>query len=67
MTRIELNGTPCDVEAGTTIGRLLERRTGSTRGSAVAVDGEIVPRGRWAETTLTDGQRVELITATQGG
>lgn len=67
MTEIELNGSRCRVDAGTTIRRLLEQRTGSTRGSAVVVDEEVVPRSRWDDTTLAEGQRVELITATQGG
>ncbi len=39
----------------------------SSRGVAVAVDGEVVPRGRWTETELRDGQRVEILQAVQGG
>jgi sulfur carrier protein len=36
-------------------------------GVAVAVDGEVVPKGRWAATPLADGARVEVLTAVQGG
>ena len=36
-------------------------------GVAVAVDGEVVPRARWAATVLADGARVEVLTAVQGG
>ncbi len=36
-------------------------------GVAVAVDGKIIPRGRWAETPLREGVRVMIIRATQGG
>ena len=36
-------------------------------GVAVAVDGEIVPKARWAATALADGARVEILTAVQGG
>lgn len=36
-------------------------------GVAVAVDGEVVPKARWAATALTDGARVEILTAVQGG
>ena len=36
-------------------------------GVAVAVDGEVVPRTRWADAALTDGARVEVLTAVQGG
>jgi sulfur carrier protein len=37
------------------------------RGVAVAVDGEVVPRGRWQATQLSEGQRVEVLQAVQGG
>ncbi|MDO9353785.1 MAG: sulfur carrier protein ThiS [Solirubrobacteraceae bacterium] len=37
------------------------------RGVAVAVDGEIVPRGQWAAVTIPEGAEVELVQAIQGG
>jgi sulfur carrier protein len=37
------------------------------RGLAVAVDGEVVPRGEWDGFALRDGQRVEVLRAVQGG
>lgn len=37
------------------------------RGVAVALDREVVPRGAWAETPLTGGAQVEILTAIQGG
>lgn len=39
----------------------------SGRGVAVAVDGEVVPRGEWDRFELRDGQRVEVLQAVQGG
>jgi sulfur carrier protein len=39
----------------------------AARGVAVAVEGTVVPRGLWRETALRDGQRVEILTAAQGG
>jgi sulfur carrier protein len=36
-------------------------------GVAVAVDGEVVPKARWAATALADGAQVEILTAVQGG
>ena len=38
-----------------------------TRGVAVAVDGEVVPRGEWGDVRLEPGQRVEVLHAVQGG
>jgi sulfur carrier protein len=37
------------------------------RGIAVAVDGEVVPRGEWDGFELRDGQRIEVLQAVQGG
>ncbi len=34
---------------------------------AVAVNYDVVPRGRWAETVLKDGDAVEILTPRQGG
>jgi sulfur carrier protein len=39
----------------------------SRRGVAVAIDGEVVPRGQWDATALQEGQRVEVLQAVQGG
>jgi sulfur carrier protein len=36
-------------------------------GVAVAVNGEVVPRSAWAAHALRDGDRVEVLTAAQGG
>jgi sulfur carrier protein len=33
----------------------------------VAVNGEVVPRSTWATASLRDGDRVEVLTAAQGG
>lgn len=65
--RIQLNGQPHILDDGTTIDVLISSVTGSTRGSAAAVDGEVVPRSAWPVTVLREGQVVELITAVQGG
>lgn len=64
--RVTLNGEPREVDA-VTVADLIETLTGSTRGSAVVVDGEVVPRSAWPGYGLRDGQAVELITAVQGG
>ena len=39
----------------------------SMTGIAVAVDGEVVPRGRWDDQPLADGQQIEVLQAVQGG
>jgi sulfur carrier protein len=63
------NGDRVEVETGASVTALLERMhiEPDARGIAVAVDGEVVPRGRWAEVELRDDARVEVVTAIQGG
>ena len=39
----------------------------TTRGVAVAVNDEVVTRSRWTSTRVHDGDRIEIIRATQGG
>lgn len=41
--------------------------TALPRGVAVAVNGEVVPRAGWPDTVLCAGDRVEVLTAAQGG
>jgi sulfur carrier protein len=65
---IFLNGEPRE-RAGATIAELLadlgvEDRA---RGVAVAVDGEVVPRAEWLERRVNEGERVEALSAMQGG
>lgn len=36
-------------------------------GIAVAVNDEVVPRAVWADTPLAAGDRVDVLTAVQGG
>jgi len=64
---VDINGEPLELEPGTTLLALLEARVSTTRGSAVVVDGAIVPRSDWPTYEVRAGQRLELITAVQGG
>jgi sulfur carrier protein len=66
---VVINGELREVEAGLTVDVLISslRRAAEGRGVAVAIDGEVVPRGSWDRTSLRDGARVEIVTAVQGG
>ena len=64
---VTVNGESRVLDEGITLAELLDREIGSRRGTAVAVDGEVVPRGDWASFAIADGQAVELLTAVQGG
>jgi sulfur carrier protein len=65
--RVVLNGREHELEG--TLADAVAAAAGDAdrRGIAVALDGEVVPRARWRETRLQDGQRVEVLEARQGG
>lgn len=64
-----LNGKARELTVGTTVDQLVASIPGTPegRGVAVALDGEVVPRGRWPHTELAEGTRVEVVVAVQGG
>ena len=67
--RVVLNGVERELAEGATIGEAVQAAAGDADrwGIAVALDGEVVPRGRWRETELREGQAVEVLEARQGG
>ncbi|MFB7232460.1 sulfur carrier protein ThiS [Streptomyces fimicarius] len=64
---VSVNGEGRAVVAGTALDALVAAVTPARSGVAVAVNESVVPRGRWAATTLGEGDRVEILTAVQGG
>jgi sulfur carrier protein len=64
--RIVLNGEVRDV-AARNLADLASELGLPERGVAIARNDEIVPRGVWGVTQLNDGDRVELVSAVQGG
>ena len=66
---VVVNGEPRELEAGATVQAVLAalELPGGERGVAVAVDAEVVPRGEWRARELSEGARVEVLRAIQGG
>jgi sulfur carrier protein len=64
--RVILNDEAVDVDERTTITDLLVKLGISEKGVAVAVDWAVLPRSQW-HVALSDGAKVEVVTAVQGG
>lgn len=66
---ILVNGQPREVDPAVRLSEVLDLAEGAVapRGIAVAVNGEVVPRGQYATVELTEGATVEIVTAVQGG
>jgi sulfur carrier protein len=68
VTAVTLNGQRHELDEPTTVESAV-RALGAAdgRGVAVALDGEVIPRGEWASTAVREGQQIEVLHAVQGG
>ncbi|KUI02776.1 MULTISPECIES: sulfur carrier protein ThiS [Mycobacterium] len=64
--KVLVNDEAVEVDASTTVAALLARLGFPEKGIAVAVDWSVLPKSDW-DTALSDGARVEVVTAVQGG
>ncbi len=67
--RLIVNGKHLEVENNITLLSLLEKEGVEVRpiGLAVAVNEEIVPKSKYAEYVLKEGDRVEIVNIVGGG
>lgn len=64
---IRLNDKSQPLAAGQSVADLLAAQGINPQGVAVALNGAVLPRGRWAETRLNGGDELHLFTAIAGG
>ncbi|MEU0840485.1 sulfur carrier protein ThiS [Streptomyces sp. NPDC005962] len=64
---VTVNGEPRELPDGITLDGVVATFTQAPSGVAAAVNETVVPRGQWPATPLGDGDRVEVLTAVQGG
>ena len=64
---IHLNGEARNVPEGCTIAALLELLEVRMKGVAVERNQEVIPRAEHDSTTLSEGDRVEVVTLVGGG
>jgi sulfur carrier protein len=65
--RAIVNGEEWELTDGSTVGDVLRRLGAPATGIAVACGDEVVPRASWSDTPVRDGDRIEVLTAVQGG
>jgi sulfur carrier protein len=63
---VTVNDERVQVDEDTTVAALLSRLGFPDKGVAVALDLSVLPRSGW-NTTLSDGDHLEVVTAVQGG
>ncbi|WP_369395088.1 sulfur carrier protein ThiS [Streptomyces sp. CG1] len=64
---VSVNGERREVATGTSLDAVVRSLVTAPSGVAAAVNETVVPRAQWAGTTLSEGDRVEILTAVQGG
>ncbi|MFR9795538.1 sulfur carrier protein ThiS [Streptomyces sp. MS06] len=64
---ISVNGAPREVAEGTALDSVVRSLTGAPSGVAAALNETVVPRAQWPSARLAEGDRVEVLTAVQGG
>lgn len=67
MIRITVNGKPVEIDSSMTVDRLLETVEVPPNYLAVEVNADVVPRERYTEVVVEDGDEVELVTLVGGG
>ena len=65
--QIHLNGAPREFPAPLTFSQLVDALELAGKRLAIERNGEIVPRSRFAEARLNDGDRIEVVIAVGGG
>jgi sulfur carrier protein len=65
--RAVVNGEEWELAPGATVADVLSKLGAPATGIAVACGGEVVPRVSWSDTAVRDGDRIEVLTAVQGG
>src|SRR2546425_1135232 len=64
---IMVNGRPMDVTDGVSVEALLAQLGVKREYTAVALNREVMPKSRYAETILKQGDRVEIVRPMGGG
>ncbi|HTW20705.1 MAG TPA: sulfur carrier protein ThiS [Mycobacteriales bacterium] len=67
MSAVTVNGAGRELPPGTTVSDIVGSLTVSPEGCAVAVNESVVPRSDWPAYVVEPGDRVEVLTAVQGG
>ncbi|MFD7712420.1 sulfur carrier protein ThiS [Streptomyces sp. NPDC059785] len=67
LVTVFVNGERRTVADGTALDALVATLTAAPSGIAAALNETVVPRAQWPVTALGEGDRVEVLTAVQGG
>ncbi|TMH85628.1 MAG: sulfur carrier protein ThiS [Betaproteobacteria bacterium] len=67
MIQLSVNGQVQRLEPGANVAQLLDALELAGKRVAVEKNGEIVPRSRYSDTRLAEGDALEIVVAVGGG
>ena len=67
MLQVTINGDPRQFGRALAVTELLDELALAGKRVAIERNGEIVPRSRYAETRLANGDQLEIVVAVGGG
>ncbi len=67
MTQCTINDELVSLERSATLADALKHVGAGERGTAIALNGTVVPRTQWSRHHLKDGDTIEIISIIQGG
>lgn len=65
--KITINGAEHEAEDGSSVAGVVASVTVQPAGVAVALNDQVVPRTDWKTTIVREADRIEVLTAVQGG
>jgi sulfur carrier protein len=65
--KITVNGAEHEAEDGSSVAGVVASVTVQAAGVAVALNDQVVPRADWKTTIVREADRIEVLTAVQGG
>ncbi|RIJ15611.1 sulfur carrier protein ThiS [Henriciella mobilis] len=65
--QVFVNGDPFEIDTGASVSDLVAKLTDDPRGIAIELNREIIPKSKHAETSLKDGDRLEVVQFVGGG
>ena len=67
VSKIQLNGDPYEINAGTNLNKLLNKLKIQKNKVAIEVNGEIVEKNKYTNLTLNNDDKVEIVQFIGGG
>ena len=67
VIQLSINGEPRQIDPGASLARLIDDLALAGKRIAVERNGEIVPRSQYGETSLAEGDQLEIVVAVGGG